>query len=69
MKYCKKQVEQGFISLCFYETNGFEWVSVFAPKELNLFDKAIMNCGTKINISEWEKFKKPKRKLPDTIRR
>lgn len=67
VKFSKKQVEQGFVSLCFSETNGFEWVDVFAPKELGLCDIALLNCDTKTNMSEWEKFKKPKRKLPGSI--
>lgn len=69
VKFSKKQVEQGFVSLCFSETNGFEWVDVFAPKVLGLCDIALLNCDTKTNISEWEKFKKPRRKIPGSIGR
>jgi hypothetical protein len=69
VKFSKKQVEQGFVSLCLSETNGFEWIDVFAPKELGLCEIALSNCDTKTNMSGWENLKKPKRKLPGSIGR
>jgi hypothetical protein len=69
VRFCKKQAEEGLVALCLSDTNGFQWIDVFASEELLLYEKALANCGTGTDSAEWKALVKPRRRLPGGLGR
>lgn len=66
VQFCRKQSGLGLIAICITETNGLEWLDLFASVEQNLYEAAVASCNTKTDHKEWKPVKK-RRKLPGTI--